>query len=306
MATIMSADIRALDLTLLRTLDALLQTCSVTRAADKMGLTQPAVSGILNRLRETFDDPLFVRSQRGVMPTPRALELAEPVRRILAELAALMQPARFEPSRAAFNLRIAATDYALQVLVLPFLARLRASAPEIRLAVVPADQKRVSEQFEKGELDLALMTPEIASSNLHSRVLFEERYCCALREGHPDARSRKMSLTRFCALDHALVSLSGNVFRGIADDALLKIGHSRRVVLSVISFLALAEALRTTDLIAVAPRRLIASCAGLVMRDPPLSIPGFTKMAVWSERTNHDAGHSWARAQLFETAADLR
>jgi DNA-binding transcriptional LysR family regulator len=305
MVAIMQRDIRTLDLNLLRALDALLETRNVTRAAEKLGLTQPAVSGILTRLREAFDDPLFVRGPRGVTPTPRALKLAEPVRRVLGEIAALLQPERFEPATADFTLRIAATDYALQVLVLPFLVRLRQCAPNVRLAVSPAETERVADQFDAGEIDLALMTPETTPAGLFTRRLFDESYACALRADHPDAKAKKLSLARFCARDHALVSLSGQNFHGVTDEALAKLGQTRRVVLSVTSFLALAEALRATDLIAVAPRRLIAGCVGLALHDPPLALPGFVKIAAWSDRTHHDPGHAWARALLFDTAAHL-
>lgn len=297
----MSRDIRNLDLNLLRTLDALLDERSVTRAAEKLGFTQPAVSGMLTRLRESFDDPLFVRTQRGVIPTLRATELSAPVKNILSEIDALLQPSLFEPSTADFTLSVAATDYALQVVLVPFLARLRELAPGIRVAIRPVENGLMQMQFERGDIDLALMTPETTHQDLHAQTLFEETYVCALREFHPDARGDALSLERFCQLDHALVSFSGDRFSGVTDEALARLGKKRNVALAMTSFLALTELLRITDLIAVVPRRLVLNAVGMTLMPVPVDVPGFTKLATWHERTHRDAGHRWVRSLLFET-----
>lgn len=157
--------------------------------------------------------------------------------------------------------------------------------------------------MERGETDLALLTPETTPPDLHMRRLFDERYVCALRKDHPDAASGELTLDRFCALDHALMSYAGESFRGVTDDALVRIGRERRVTLSVGSFLVLPEILRTSDLIAVVPRRLIRGDEGLAVLAPPIPIAGFTKSAAWHARTHHDAGQRWARALMFETCA---
>lgn len=298
-------DIRSLDLNLLKALDALLDERSVTRAAARLALTQPAVSGLLTRLRESFDDPLFVRTQRGIIPTLRALELAAPVKQILGDIEVLLRPASFDPVAARFTLSIAATDYALRAIVVPFLAALRARAPGIKVAVRPIDDERVQSQLKRGDVDLALMTPESTPPDLHARHLFEEHYVCALREGHPDAIGGRLPLDRFCALDHALVSYAGGGFWGVTDDMLARQGRERRVVLSVTSFLILLDILRTSDLIAVVPLKLLNDAAGLAVLAPPIEIPGFTKVLTWHERTHRDPGHQWARALLFETVQGL-
>lgn len=296
-------DIRTVDLNLLKALDALLDERSVTRAGERLALSQPAVSGMLIRLRDAFDDPLFVRAQRGVVPTARALELAGPVKRLLGEVEALLQPPIFDPTSASFTLTIAATDYALRAVVVPFLEELRPRAPRIRIAVRTIEDSQVHGQLERGETDLALLTPETTPPDLHTRRLFDERYVCALRKDHPDAASGELTLDRFCALDHALMSYAGESFRGVTDDALVRIGRERRVTLSVGSFLVLPEILRTSDLIAVVPRRLIRGDEGLAVLAPPIPIAGFTKSAAWHARTHHDAGQRWARALMFETCA---
>ncbi|MDN0077625.1 LysR family transcriptional regulator [Crenobacter sp. SG2303] len=188
-------------------------------------LNQPAVSGMLNRLRESFGDPLFVRSQRGIVPTLRAQALAVPVKKVLAEVEAMLRPADFDPASSTLTLRVAATDYALRTIVLPFISLLRTVAPGIRVAVRPIEDTHASLLLERGEIDLALMTLESALPDLHARRLFDEDYVCVLRLEHPDARRGRMPLNRFCALDHALVSLSGDAFSG-ANNCYLKFAHS--------------------------------------------------------------------------------
>lgn len=294
-------DIKTLDLNLLKALDALLDERSVTRAAARLSLTQPAVSGMLTRLRDSFGDPLFVRNQRGIIPTPRALELAMPVKKVLDDIGDLLQPAVFDPATAVMTVSIAATDYALKTILVPFLARLREVAPGIRVAIHSVEDSRLLTQMESGELDLALITPEVTQPGLHARRLFDERYVCVMRSTHPAAAAGTLTLAEFCTLEHAIVSYVGGSFRGATDIALAQQGLTRHVALSVNSFTALTDILQMTDLIAVMPERLIRHQTGLICMEPPLPISGFTKVAAWHDRTHHDAGYAWVRAFLFET-----
>lgn len=298
----MKTDIRTLDLNLLKTLDALLDERSVTRAAERLSLTQPAVSGMLTRLRECFDDPLFTRSQRGIIPTLRALELAQPVKAILAEVSELLQPKAFDPATAEITLNIAATDYALRAVIVPFMAALQLQAPAIRVAVLPVNNEQLNAQFERGDIDIALVTPDSAPPGLHASSLYHEDYVCLMREQHPLARADALTLDAFCAQDHALVSYTGGNFRGVTDEALDALGRSRRVTLSVCSFLVLPEILRVSNLISVVPRRLAMNLPGLKVLQPPLDIKGFTKTVVWHDRSHRDAGQRWLRELLFAIA----
>jgi DNA-binding transcriptional LysR family regulator len=136
-------------------------------------------------------------------------------------------------------------------------------------------------------------------------ALFDESYVCVMRADHPDALNGKLSLDRFCALDHALVSPAGGGFHGVTDDALEKLGRSRRVTVSVTSFLVLPEILTYSDIIAVVPRRLAVNNIGLTSIEPPVEIPGFKKILVWHERTQRDAGHRWVRSLIVETLRTL-
>lgn len=297
----MKPDLRTLDFNLLKTLDALLDERSVTRAAARLALTQPAVSGMLTRLRDNFDDPLFIRAPHGMVPTLRAQQLAPAVKQILSDINALLQPAQFDPLTAALTFTLAATDYALKAVVVPFIAALKVRAPGIRVRVIPVEPERLAAQFEQGKIDLALLTPSTTPGDLHSRTLYEERYVCMLRADHPDAQ-QPLNLARFCALEHILVSYEGESFWGVTDDALAKVGYSRRIGLSVSSFLVLPEVLAISEMIAVVPSRLVRADAAICVQEPPVAIPGFTKSMAWHERTHRDPAQQWLRELLHETS----
>lgn len=297
-------DITMLDLNLLKALDALLDECNVTRAASRLGVTQPAMSGMLTRLRENFGDPLFVRAKHGIVPTQRALELSAPLKLVISQIGALLQPPSFDPLTANITFTIAATDYALRAVALPFLSALKQQAPHIRIALVPVDDKQVQLQLERGDIDLALLTPESTPTDLHAKNLFDEHYVCVLRQGHPAMQGRKtLTVSQLCELDHALVSYTGGGFRGVTDEALEKLGQQRQVSLSVKSFIILPEILRASDMVAILPSRLVAGMDDLMVFDPPIEVPGFTKVAAWHERTHRDVAHRWLRELLFTQCA---
>lgn len=292
-------DIKNIDLNLLKALDALLDERSVTRAAERLSLTQPAMSGMLTRLRESFNDPLFVRSQRGVVPTQRALELAGPVKQVLAEIAVLLTPTEFDPLTAKMTISIAATDYALQAVAVPFVLELKKRAPKIRVALLPIDNQHLHTQLERGDIELVLLSPLNSPPDLHARRLFDEQYVCVMRDDHP-AATAPLSLDEFCRLEHALFSYNGGCFSGVTDEALAKIGRERQVMLSVKSFLVMTNIIRASDLIAVVPRRLVQSLDGLVIQETPLPVEGYSLVAAWHERTHQDPAHRWIRDVLFE------
>ena len=297
-------DIKSLDLNLLKGFDALYHERSVTRAAKQLCLTQPAVSGMLLRLRNNFGDPLFVRTQRGVIPTPRAIELAPQIKQVLNSIETLIRPTEFNPAQAQYSLTLAATDYALHVVVTPFLAALRQQAPGVSVAVLTVDDARINRRMENGELDFALLTPESTYPELHAQQLFNEEYVCAMRKDHPALQEGPLTIDRFCQLEHAIVSLEGGGFSGPTDEALAAIGRQRKVALSVPSFLSLIRILQCSDLIALVPKRLISLADGLVVQAPPLAVKGFTKLLAWHERTHADPRYIWVRSLLIATCRD--
>jgi len=284
-----------LDLNLLLTLDVLLSEYSVTRAARRLNLSQPAVSVHLAKLRSVFGDPLLLPGPRGMRPTARADELREPLRQALEALQGAVLPAKsFDPATAAHTWRIAAADYSESAILLPILAGLRSEAPSTRLAVLQTVPSRIAKQAELGEIDLALHTNDEAASGLHRRALFTERYVLVGRAGHPRLR-RRPTLSQFCELDHVMVSPDGGGFRGVTDDALSGLGLARRVVLSVPHFLFVMSVLAASDLVAMLPSRLVRDATALRVVEPPVEVPGFEMSMYWHERSHRDPAHQWLR-----------
>lgn len=298
------SDTARLSTTLLLAFDALMAERNVTRAAQRVGLTQQGLSGQLRRMRELFEDPLFVRDAGGVAPTPRADELHPRVRQALAALDGVLEPVAFDPARAQETIYLAASDYA-QAAVLPGLfERARASAPALRIAVHALNNATLGDDLRNRRVDLALTVPQFAPQNLLRRPLFRERYLLAMRRGHPLAR-RPLTLDGFCAWEHLLVAPNRGDFHGPTDDALAKLGRSRRIGMVLPSFSVARSLLETTDLIAVLPERTLSGAgAALKVADPPLPIEGFELAALWHERIQADPLHRWFRGLCFQATAD--
>ncbi len=284
-----------LDLNLLITLDVLLAERNVTRAAERLNLSQPSVSVQLAKLRETLGDPLLLPGPRGMRPTARAEALREPLREALEALQRAVSPqGPFDPAQATGTWRIAAFDYAEWTIVLPVLHGLRAMAPGTRLAVVQAVPSLLARQAEQGEIDLAFHTTDGAPQGLHRRPLFAERYVLVGRAGHPGLK-RKPTPAQFCRLEHVIVSPDGGGFYGPTDEALAARGLARRVVLSVPHFLFVLSVLASTDLVAMLPSRLVRDAAGLQAVEAPIEMPGYEMSMLWHERAHRDPAHRWLR-----------
>jgi DNA-binding transcriptional LysR family regulator len=291
-------DINHLDLNLIVTLDVLLAERNVSRAARRLQLSQPALSARLNRLREIFADPLLLPAQRGMLATPRALELQAPVHEALEALQRAIADAR-PASKGALSatIGIAASDYVQFSLLIPLIEGLSAQAPGLRFAWRNLDPRLLS-QLERGEVDLALMTPETAPQPLRMTTLYHERYVAIVRREHP-AVPGSLDLDRFCALDHILVSPQGGGFQGAADVVLEALGRRRRVVLSAPAFLVVPEMVARSDMIALVPERIARLHADrLQILDPPLAIPGFDIALVWHDRTTAHPMQRWLREQI--------
>jgi len=291
-------DIRRIDLNLLRALDALLAERSVTRAAVRLHLSQPAMSAVLARLRKALGDPLFVRSSHGLVPTARAVALEAPLRAVLHEIAQLVAPETvFDPRVAEREFALAMTDY-MHGLITPQLVELLAKeAPRLRLAVrLPSPP--IAQQIEAGDADLGIMNLQRAPAGLRSRELLREHFVVI---ASPENRhvGRRLTLDRFCALDHVLASPAGGAFAAQTDEALAALGRQRHVRLALQSFEMVARVVAASDMIAVYPYRL-ARGYGKALRviAPPLALPGFVMVAIWHERLHRDPGHKWLREWL--------
>lgn len=295
---------KTIDLNLLAALDALLAERNVTRAARRLNLSQPALSAQLARLRALFGDPLLLPAQRGMIPTQRALELQEPLRRALDELrGVVLVGAAFDPSVADVTLAIAASDYVQYAVLMPLALALAWEAPGVRVAFRTVDAGQIVGQMERGEVDLAMMVPEIAPEPLRRRVLFDERYVVIVRPNHPRIGDR-LDLDRFCAVDHVIVSPQGGGFVGPTDAALAAHGRSRRVALSAPGFLIVPEIVERSDLIALVPERVARDRATrLRLFEPPVPVPGFSIAMVWHDRNHDHPAQRWLRARLLEATA---
>jgi DNA-binding transcriptional LysR family regulator len=291
-------DFGRLDLNLLLTLDALLAEHNVTRAAERLHLSQPSVSVHLAKLRAALGDPLLLPGPRGMRPTARAEALRAPLRQALEALQrAVAAEAPFVPAQAGNRWRVAATDYGESTILLPALAALRSAAPGTRLAVLEMAPLQIARQAERGEIDLALHTRDGAPPNVRQRTLFAERYVLAGRAGHPRLQ-RRPTLAQFCKLEHVIVSPDGGGFSGVTDAALHERGLQRQVVLSVPHFLFVIDVLLRTDLVAMLPERLLRDHPGLRVCAPPVPVPGYEMAMLWHERVHRDPAHRWLRERI--------
>lgn len=281
-----------IDLKLLTTMEVLLREKSVTRTAKRLGLSQPSVSVQLRRLREAFGDPLLVQ---GTL-TVRAEALLEPLHVALQGMNSLVQPVTFDPLSAEKTWRIAAADYGALAVLAPAMKRLRKLAPRSRIAVLQLQPSRITQQAERGELDLALHTIDDAPPGFRSRILFDEHYVLVGRKAHPRLE-RKPTLEQFRALEHIVVSPDGGGFVGATDRALGR--RTRHVALSVPQFTVAIEVIKQSDLVAMLPSRLVQGRNDVHIVEAPVKVPGYSFAMLWHERVHEDPSHRWLREQLI-------
>ena len=292
-------DLRRSDLGLLISLDALLAEQSVTAAAKRLGISQPALSAQLARLRDLFGDALLVGNAHGMTPTPRAEALREPLHGLLDALKTLVSAkASFDPSSAQRTFQIGATDLALAILMPPLLKAVSETAPGVRLAALPLVAGEYARRMERGEIDLVVTTAASAPEGFPALKLVDEDFRVIWRSGHP-AIGKRLTLKAFCDQPHLLVSPEGGGFHGITDEVLKSKGLKRRVVGSLPSFLLAPTAVRCSDCLAVVPSRLAAlDPVGLQSAAVPVATSGFSLYMSWHPRMKNDPGHRWMRETI--------
>lgn len=302
----MNRDIVGLNPRLLLAFEAIMTERNVTAAADRLGLTQQGMSGQLARLRQEFDDPLFVRGASGVIPTPRAIELMPLVTAGLDALRRIALSENFNPLTLKGSVSIAASDYAQALLLPMFLKNIREVAPEIQVVIRPVDAEILAGELENGRVDLALTVPQFSPSGLASKLLFEETYVGVVRKEHPALQSGTMSLDDFCHYPHLLVApFRGDAF-GPTDKALSSRGRSRKIALIVPGFSVCGALLEQSDLISVLPERLLGTMKREITRFKlPIDVEGFRVVMVWSERLKESRSHIWLRETLLNAVKDL-
>ena len=299
-------NLRSVDLNLLVALNALLTDLHVTRAADRIGLSQPAMSNALSRLRHIFKDELLVRTANGMQATPRAIELAEPVKRLLRQLERLLDSeSAFDPAATTRSFSVRLSDL-LSRLLLPAVSRtLKEKAPFAQIDVVHYSPTQTVEALEKDEIDLAISMGLAHSNSIKSVVLMKDRMVCVMREGHPAAQ-QSFTMETFLQSSHLKVSMSPTDLRFV-DDVLARQGLTRRVAVNVPHWLLVPHVLRNSDLLSVMPRRLAFAMVSedLAIRDLPFASDPFEWSMYWHRR--HDASQdlNWLRSIFVDAAQGL-
>jgi DNA-binding transcriptional LysR family regulator len=275
----------------LRCFSELYRERHLSRAALRAGLSQPAMSRALARLRATFDDPLFVRSSRGMDPTPRADELAPRIRDLLAAAANLLEPQRFDPSRLVRTFVIATPGFAESQFLPPLVATLAKEAPGVSITLRPT-----SLDFEG--IDLVVGRRDAMPAEARHVRLYVETYSCAVRQKHP---CKRLTLARYVQLPHLVVA-PGNLTGNIVDSALAAQGLTRRVVVRVHTFPLAPAIISGSDLILTGPTRsleVVAKPYCLRLLLPPIALAHQGVFAGWHPRFHADPAHAWFRAMLL-------
>jgi DNA-binding transcriptional LysR family regulator len=297
-------DLRKFDLNLLVVFDALMREQHVGRAGERLGLTQPAVSHALGRLRHLVDDPLFVKHAKGMRPTPRADALADRIAPALRVLqTSLKREEGFDPLEVARTIVIGASDYVDLALVPALMARLGDVAPGFDIRLRPTDRETVLQSLRRQEIDVAIGPLASAPDAMDVTPLFTERLVMIARHGHP-ALKGSLTLDEFTALSHLLVSPRGDAF-GSVDNALRELGRSRRIAITVPHFLAAPFIVGATDLVAVVAERValrVGEAAGVSMRQLPIAVPAWTVGLGRLKATRPDPAIDWLVGQISEIA----
>lgn len=295
-------NVRDIDLNLLRVFDAVLAARGVTPAAAQLGLTQPAVSNALARLRGLFGDPLFVRTPAGMDATPYARELAEPVRQALALLdSALAHGPGFDPATSTRAFRFYMSDLGQIEFLPPLVERVQREAPDVRLEAVGLEVEAIGAALAAGALDLAIGFLPGLRSPVRRTALFRDPYLCLMRADHP---VRALTRKAFASASHVLVTYRGG--HHVIEEAFERAGLARRIALRVPHFTVVPMVLERTDLILTLPARVarVYERRGRFKSlPPPVAIPPADVGVHWHERFEADAGNRWLRALAIELFA---
>ncbi|MFO1238148.1 MAG: LysR substrate-binding domain-containing protein [Alphaproteobacteria bacterium] len=290
-----------IDLNLFVAFEAIYAERNLTRAADILSVTQPAVSNALARLRATFGDPLFERRGGAMVPTAVSQSLIGPVRQALARLrSGLDQRTAFDPAISDRVFHIALRDTSAAMLLPALARRLAAAAPHVQVQCHLVDRAEIAPELAAGTLDLAIDIPQMARSDLSSAPLIADRYVCVLRRGHPAGRGA-MTLERFVALRQ--IAISGRRRgRTLIEAALARLGRAPSMALRVPTFQMAMEVVRTSDLVACAPQ-LLAEGQDVTIKELPFPAPTVESLLYWHRNAESDPGSQWMRAELLRLFA---
>lgn len=297
-----------MDLNLLAYFDALISEGQVSRAAERVNLSQPAMSLALKRLRELFDDPLLVRTSSGMVPTSRARELIGPVREILRRSGDLMRPrGQFVPAEASGSFVLMSTDYVSMLLMPPLMHKIETIAPAVRINAKAVEPEQLKYLFESGQVDLGVGYVINPPGELRIRQAFEENLVCIARAGHPTIQGR-MTLEQFTANPHVQIRPGDMRYALLLERALSAHGVEAAVGAIVHDFILAPEIVASTDMIAVVPERMARRYVrSIAMQSLPLpvDVAPLNFSMIWHERTHREPLHQWLRDIVLQICAAL-
>jgi DNA-binding transcriptional LysR family regulator len=299
-------DFHGIDLNLLAAFDALMRERNVTRAAAEVGVSQPAMSAALARLRKLAGDPLFHRSAAGLLPTARARDLAGPIAEALQQIrAVLVEDTAFIPAEATQTFRLGLPDYPAFVLLPTVSLALREQAPGATLTVHHfTGRDEAVDLLDAGAIDLAIGVPPLqADRRILSRPVLSDAFVTIVANNHPAAR-RRMDMDTFLSLSHVLASPEGDGF-GLVDQALAQQGKKRRIALTLPQMFVVPSVVASTDMTATLMRRVVLASAAartIATFPPPVPLPDITFHTLWHQRTDANPAQAWLR-KLIETCA---
>ena len=295
-------NLRSLDLNLLLVFDAIYGERSISRAAAKLHLSQPTVSNALARLRERLQDPLFERSAQGMLPTPRARKLAEPIRQALNTLEhGLRDDEEFDFARSEREFVIAVEDYGESVILPGFIRWLADVAPNLRMRIRAESSAQLAVELREGTVDLALDYFTLPDANYRHACVLTETLLSLSRRDHP-LLGERMNLEQYLALRHVMLAAPANA-RPMIDLALAKRGLQRRIAMRVPHFISMPLMVLASDMNGTLPRRmamLYADNFRLRAHAVPLRTPQFPVYLIWHEALEPDPGHQWFRTHLTD------
>jgi len=296
-------DIRHVDLNLLLAFDAMLEHRSVTKAGEAIGLSQPAMSAALSRLRATFDDALFIKSGAHMLPTTRAELLAEPVRRVVLTIRTeVLLPGGFDPQLSERTFTVITPDIGEMLFVPPLSAHLTAVAPGVRLNVISRPRGTAAAALADGHADLAIgYYPDLRGAGFFQQKLFENRHVCVMRQAHPLAGRTSLSLDEFLSVKHVVVRPDGR--EHVLEQHLARIDVRRNVGLELSHFMSLLPAIASSDLVGTVPAdlaRIFTAYAPVHVVPLPIRAPVISVHQLWHRRSHQDPAVVWLRGQVYK------
>jgi DNA-binding transcriptional LysR family regulator len=301
----MPVNLATIDLKLLVVFDAVMEEHSVSRAAQRLGMSQPAMSNALNRLRYLLKDQLFLRTAEGMRPTARALELGPPITRALKQIQEALEPAHFAPTDAGSDFRLTLSDHATVVVLPRLLPLLQKVAPQVRLRIVPKRNSAIEGQLDSGDVDFAIGIIPKLPRRFARQDLYTDEYVCMMHRSHPLA-GRPITRAEFVAAEHLALRPLDSV--SVVDQCLRRHKINRKVVLNVTQYLAVPGTIRKRDLVACMLRTVAEHFAGgeFYLSPMPFDFGPMQVAMAWSRARTHNAANAWLRQKLVEACAELR